>query len=199
MPSTLQIDTIKDASASNTLFEQSGSDWAWGSAPPAGTILQVVSVTNSDAESSTSNSFVDITGFSVAISPSSSSNYFFLNAMVNGGQATSTASYFLRLYISGGGTDGAILINSNPSSRTASTAGGETPGSTTGVTYNHGLSGRIRLSDSIPDWSSGPLTAKVQWSSSGSNTIRLNRTGDNSDSSGKGAASSTLTIFEIKG
>ena len=41
MPSTLQIDTIKDASASNTLFEQSGSDWKWGSGVPEGTVLQV--------------------------------------------------------------------------------------------------------------------------------------------------------------
>ena len=38
MPSDLQVDTIKDASASNTLVEQSGSDWVWGSGVPAGSV-----------------------------------------------------------------------------------------------------------------------------------------------------------------
>lgn len=50
MPSDLQVDTIKDGSASNTLFEQSGSDWVWGSAPPAGTILQVKQTVKTDKE-----------------------------------------------------------------------------------------------------------------------------------------------------
>ena len=45
MPSIIQTDTLKDASANKTLAEYSSSAWSWGT-PPAGTVLQVVSTTD---------------------------------------------------------------------------------------------------------------------------------------------------------
>ena len=41
---------------------------------PAGSVLQVVSTTKTDAFSTTSNSFVDVTGLSVSITPTSSTS-----------------------------------------------------------------------------------------------------------------------------
>ena len=41
---------------------------------PTGTVLQVVSTAKTDTFESTSTSFTDVTGLSVAITPSSSSN-----------------------------------------------------------------------------------------------------------------------------
>jgi len=42
MPSDLQVDNIKDGSATKTLAEYSSSAWSWGSGVPAGSVLQVV-------------------------------------------------------------------------------------------------------------------------------------------------------------
>ena len=44
MPSIIQTDTLKDASASNTLAEYSSSAWSWGANVPVGTTLQTVGV-----------------------------------------------------------------------------------------------------------------------------------------------------------
>lgn len=41
MPSDLQVDNIKDGSATKTLAEYSSSAWSWGSGVPAGSVLQV--------------------------------------------------------------------------------------------------------------------------------------------------------------
>ena len=45
MPSDLQVDNIKDGSATKTLAEYSSNAWSWGT-PPAGTVIQVVSSPN---------------------------------------------------------------------------------------------------------------------------------------------------------
>ena len=95
--STLAVDTIKDASATNTLVEQSGADWKWGSGVPSSTILQIVQSTKSDTASSTSASFVDIVGTDQAgsgsvwcckITPSATSSKILVNFSINfGGEA----------------------------------------------------------------------------------------------------------------
>ena len=41
MPSDLQVDNIKDGSATKTLAEYSSSAWSWGSGVPAGTIVYI--------------------------------------------------------------------------------------------------------------------------------------------------------------
>ena len=41
MPSDLQVDNIKDGSATKTLAEYSSSAWSWGSGVPDGTVVQV--------------------------------------------------------------------------------------------------------------------------------------------------------------
>ena len=78
MPSTLQVDTIKDGSASNTLFEQSGSDWAWGSAPPAGTVLQVTYNSTSETNALT-GSYVNYWENSITLKSASSDIYLIQN------------------------------------------------------------------------------------------------------------------------
>tara|TARA_R100000664_G_C2758846_1_gene148078 strand:+ start:4541 stop:5113 length:573 start_codon:yes stop_codon:yes gene_type:complete len=53
MPSDLQVDNIKDGSATKTLAEYSSSVWSWGSGVPAGTVLQVVLGNSATASSGT--------------------------------------------------------------------------------------------------------------------------------------------------
>ena len=58
---------------------------------PAGSVLQVVSVTKTDSFSSSSGSFVDVTGLSVAITPSSTSSKILVMATVAVGNAINNA------------------------------------------------------------------------------------------------------------
>jgi hypothetical protein len=52
-----------------------GSSWVtWGTSPAVAGVIQVVSATKTDAFSTTSTAFVDVTGVSVSITPTSASN-----------------------------------------------------------------------------------------------------------------------------
>ena len=62
MPSDLQVDNIKDGSATKTLAEYSSSAWSWGSGVPAGSVLQVVCTPKTDTTlCSTANNLVTYT------------------------------------------------------------------------------------------------------------------------------------------
>ena len=65
---------------------------------PAGHILQVVSATKTDTQVISSSSFVDITGLSATITPSSSSNKIFVsvNVSFSGAQNAYVAFQILR-------------------------------------------------------------------------------------------------------
>ena len=57
------------------LQSYNGTSWVtWGAAPSSGAVLQVKSTTKTDAFTTTSTSFVDVTGVSQAITPTSASN-----------------------------------------------------------------------------------------------------------------------------
>jgi hypothetical protein len=85
-----------------------------------GKVLQVVSVTWKDAFSSTagSGSFVNITGATLAITPSSASSKIFFQSMITTGAET----YGVVLKIQRGGSDIAGALGTVTGSRVASTA-----------------------------------------------------------------------------
>ena len=83
----------------------------------SGKILQVKQVLKTDAFSTSSTSYVDITGLSVDITPSSSSNKVLVDFVIACGNNTGTQNRF-ELVRQVGGTDTAI----NPSQMSASTA-----------------------------------------------------------------------------
>ena len=60
----------------------------------SGTILQVVSTTKTDFFTTTSTTMTDITGLSVSITPSSTSNKILVTGMVVGSQSTSAFSTY---------------------------------------------------------------------------------------------------------
>lgn len=64
---------------------------------PAGSVLQVVSNTKTDTFSTTSTSYVDITGLSVSITPISATSKIYISYIVNGGIDSSLAGIFIRL------------------------------------------------------------------------------------------------------
>jgi hypothetical protein len=74
-----------------------GSAWGPISVPIAGIGSNVVSVTKTDTFTSSSNTFVDITGLSATITPSSATSKILVVAMLTGSQDIGTNSAFLQL------------------------------------------------------------------------------------------------------
>ena len=68
--STLRVDNVTDLGDDPVVT----AGVVAGGALPAGSILQVVSVTKTDSFTTSSSSFVDITGLSATITPSSASS-----------------------------------------------------------------------------------------------------------------------------
>ena len=90
----------------------------------AGKILQVVSTTKTDIFSTSSTSFTDITGFSVNITPSSSSNKVLVTGLVTfGGSDGEAYGYTFNLARVIGGSETDICIGDAAGSRTRATFG----------------------------------------------------------------------------
>ena len=168
---------------------------------PTGHIIQIVHDESSALDSSTADyaSTFDDTNLSASITPNSATNYLLIHGVVNGGNSNSTQAIAFRFHISGGGTDGAIGVPAAGSgSRVEATAGGPQPNGAHQVT-NYSFMTRVRCNDSIPNWSSGALTVKIQFASNNAGTARINEAGNASNSTQYTNTISTLTIYEIQG
>ena len=151
-----------------------------------GKVLQVVSTTKTDTFSTASTSFVDVTGLSVSITPSSASNKILIIASVYGGNDTQFS--FARLMrdstaICIGDTNSSNNRNSFTNFYTGAAAiytGGtqnflDTPATTSSITY------------------------KIQMTTGGSGTVYLNYGGTGDTDASRGRTASTITVMEIAG
>ena len=154
----------------------------------AGKILQVVQAVKTDVmSSSTNNSFVDITGLSVSITPSSSSNKILVIYDINAGHSgTGNVSGFRLMRDST-----AIGIGDASSSRGRWTNASMTFHSNTNNTTK---SVGMTFLDSPSTTSS--TTYKVQFYNA-ANTIYINRDGEDIDAAGHGRGISTITVMEV--
>ena len=155
---------------------------------PAGAVLQVVSTTKTDTFSTTSTSFVDITGLSVTITPTSSSSKIFIvvNAIGGSGGASNALCTFRLMRDST-----AINIGNAASGYTQASVGGMR------VPFDTNASWLVPMSFLDAPATTSATTYKIQGSIE-SNTLRINTLG--SDVSGnqfsyRGA--STITVMEI--
>jgi len=157
--------------------------------PKAGNILQVVSTTKTDTfSSSTNNSFVDITGLSVTITPTATSSKILVlyDIQMSGGEL-----FFIQLVrastaIKVGNTDSANRVEctvggfkqEENADKVAPAAGSflDSPSTTSATTYK--LQGRIY---------------------GGSNTFVVNRTSADSNNAYTGRGASTITVMEVAG
>ena len=150
----------------------------------AGNILQVVSVTKDTSFTTTSGSFVDITGLSVAITPSATSSKILVLMNVASSNTTSTGSAFTQLVR---GTT-AISIG----------ASGETGEPCTGYTSQAGYDmGQVAVQYLDSPSTTSATTYKLQLRSNGSQTAAINRTGEYQ--SQQGNVASGITLMEIAG
>ena len=157
---------------------------------PAGSVLQVVSATKTDTFSTTSSTFVDVTGLSATITPRSTSSTILVNFSVNRGAAGAAISGFQILR---GAT--AICIGDAAGSRTRATTGAYP---SNGDTVSSIITSSMIYLDS-PSTTSA-TTYKIQVKSDlSSTTIYVNRNQIDGDSSSYLRAASTITVMEIAG
>jgi hypothetical protein len=152
-----------------------------------GKVLQVVSTVKTDTFITSSSSFVDVTGLSVTITPTSATSTILVLFQVNGSQEVGAARASLRL------VRGSTVINAG------AVAGSRTPA----------LGGFSSSDQSIP---SAPIsgsfldspattsstTYKIQAvMPAGSGDVYINRTMQDSDNANQIRMASTITVMEI--
>jgi hypothetical protein len=155
-----------------------------------GKVLQVVSTNKTDtfASSSIANSFVDITGLSVSITPSSASNKILILATVNHGVDGIRAT--------------ALKLLRDSTAINIGTASGNRPASSTvsiGNNYdtNRGQVSSINFLDSPATTSSITYKIQVGILESTANVARINTTGNDGDFTYIARSPSTITVIEI--
>jgi hypothetical protein len=150
----------------------------------AGKILQVVSTTKTDSFTASSASYTDITGLSVAITPSSTSSKIFVMFSLFGN--TPNLGYFQLVR---GATN--ISVGDSAGSRVTCTTGGINYGGDS----NRGYSYSAHYLDSPSTTSS--TTYKVQVRGEFANTVYINRSQNDPDSSTGYRGTSQITVFEV--
>ena len=157
-----------------------------------GKILQVVSTTKTDTFSTTSTSFTDVTGFSVNITPSSSSNKVLVTGLVTfGGSDGEAYGYTFNLARVIGGSETDICIADAASNRTRATLG--TQGFNNGdATMGHSLN----FLDSPSTTSQ--VTYKVRARAENPKTLYVNRGNEaDGDTAITSRFVSTITVMEV--
>ena len=157
---------------------------------PAGCVLQVVSTTKTDTFTTSSTSPVDITGLSVSITPSSSSNKILITGSVCYGESTATP-YLMGFLLVRNSTN--ICIADAAGSRSRWTFGGQ------GIyTTDNTVFAPLNFLDSPATTSA--TTYKIQAQAESPQTIYINRGGESDgDTAITGRFTSTITVMEIAG
>ena len=156
-----------------------------------GSVLQVVSQDKTTAFSTTSNSFVDVTGLSVSITPSSSSNKILVFIDLKWGQSTDDGEFFARavrdstaVYVGTGSTGNRTpcffgIEDTNAGSRfqlnQASAVFLDSPSTTSSTTYK----------------------VQVKCHAASGQTVPINRVNDDTNHNYNPAAASSITLIEV--
>lgn len=153
---------------------------------PTGSIIQVVSTTKTDAFTTSSSTFTDITGLSATITPSASSSKVLIIATLNMMAADTTISHYR---ISGGNATTAYI--------------GDAAGSRTRAVFQfQGQNLGNQMFTNVFAFLDSPATTSattytVQGRNVNSNTIWVNRTATDTDSSNYARGASTIVVMEV--
>jgi hypothetical protein len=156
----------------------------WAAPAGGGKVLQVVSTTKTDTFSTSSTSFVDVTGLSVTITPSSATSKILVVASILSARDTNNNAAFKLLR---GSTDIAIGDAAGSRRRVSAYSG-------MGDTYMI-LSSTITFLDSPSTTSS--TTYKIQQTCLSAGNAYINRASLDSDATDFGRGASTITVMEI--
>lgn len=154
-----------------------------------GAVLQVASVVKTDTFTTTSTSYVDVTGLSVSITPSSSSNKILVLFQISGSQNVAAGRAYVKLLRDSTG----INLGASAGSRTPALGGFSSPDNSI---PSAPVSGNFL--DSPATTSS--VTYKVQLAmTAGAGSAYINQTQQDADSSNQLRMASTITVMEIAG
>lgn len=157
---------------------------------PTGTVLQVVSTTKTDTFSTSSTSFVDVTGLSTTITPSSTNSKILISGMVSFALQNANTNCEYRI-----DRDGTSVAIGDPT--------GNRPGAT-GHWYaadangNYGT-GQMAFSYLDSPNSASAVTYTVELRTSSGSTVKLNASESDGDNSNVGRTCSTITAMEVAG
>lgn len=184
-PQEGMISYLKDT---NSLDKYDGSAWV-AVAGGGGKVLQVVSTAKTDTFTSTSTSFTDITGLSVAITPSSASSKVLVFYSIVGASSATTGDSIASIRLMRDST--AIGIADSAGSRQRAT-GSISTRETNATTINFTSAGQFLDSPAT----TSALTYKVQ-GITGAGTFYINRTQGDADATSSYRTISTITVMEI--
>jgi hypothetical protein len=154
---------------------------------PTGSVLQVVSNTKIDTFSTTSSSYVDVTGLFVTITPTSATSKFLITGLVNFGASADVG--FFRLVRN----STAICVGTAAGNRIAATAQQRN-------SPDSGDADAAALNFLDSPGTTSTVTYKIQAAStSGGYTTRFNSAADDLDQTNRGRTASTITVMEIAG
>ena len=167
--------------------------------PPIGSVLQVVQTVKQDTFTTSSTSYVDVTGLSASITPSSSSSKIFVQIFMPATNLGQQGTY-IRMTRNGSTVAGSL-----------STSGSAT-GTTNAVQASHGFipSGASNMFTVMPltiayldsPSSTSAVTYQAQTRTGGAGTVYVNYQGagsTNNNNADYGYYISTITLMEIAG
>ena len=155
---------------------------------PAGSVLQVVSTTKTDTfTSSVSATFTDITGMSVSITPRSTSSKILVNFALN--------------CVNGGDNSVIRLMRDATPICVGDVAGSRIQSSAANAFSNMNAAGFYSNSNLYLDSpnSVSSVTYKLQFRNSSAQTLNVNRSVTDSDTTGYSRTASSITVQEIAG
>lgn len=193
MASEIKVNKITTSSGSTLEFGGAGDTVSVGSGATVagfGKVLQIVTATKTDKFTTTSTTFTDVTGLSVSITPSSSSNKILVQAVVNGAssQGTSTSRNLIGLFRDS--TQIALGDSAGSRTRTSFDLSTRLTGSD-----NLSLSGTVIFLDSPSATSS--ITYAIKAVSPLGGTLAINGNYVDDDTASNSRSISTITLMEI--
>ena len=156
----------------------------------AGNVLQVVSATKTDTFSTTSSSFVDLTGVSVSITPMSTSSKIMIIATLMAGADAASTTFMARLVRD----STSIALGDSAGSRVQTTFGTDNM-----IDASTSLSIAMTFLDSPSTTSATTYKVQVAQTRTAGGTLTVNRDGGDSNDAQVPRGSSTITVMEIAG
>ena len=160
-----------------------------GTATGFGKVLQVVSTAKTDTFTTTSTSFIDVTGLSVSITPSSASNKIFITTSFQFGVD------------SGNGYPQFRMLRDSTVINAGASAGSRSLGILSMNIYNADTASGLLCASSFLDSpaTTSAITYKIQSRNSGGNTTYVGANSNDADAATSLRSASTITVMEIAG
>ena len=186
---TLAVDNIQHTDGSSAVTLNNANINITTGTFPAGHVLQVLSTSKVDVFTTQEQSYTDITGFSVDITPSSTSSKILILASCQFGSS------------SGGGYPSFRMVRDSTVINAGTAEGNRHPGVVTMNIYNADSGSGAMMNTHFLDSpaSTSSLTYKMQGQHSGAAILIVGGGGNNPNSTWATRSASTITVMEIVG